>query len=60
MTKLKVRGLKWKRLKVRGSILHFCLNVTTYFENLTIELYVFYANNMSNFVSIGYYLLYDL
>ena len=24
MTKLKVRGLKWKILKVKGSILHFC------------------------------------
>ena len=24
MTKLKVRGLKWKRLKVRGLVLHFC------------------------------------
>ena len=25
MTKLKVRGLKWQKLKVRGSVLHFCL-----------------------------------
>ena len=24
MTKLKVRGLKWKTVKVRGSVLHFC------------------------------------
>ena len=24
MIKLKIRGLKWKRLKVRGSVLHFC------------------------------------
>ena len=24
MTKLKVKGLKWKTLKVRGSVLHFC------------------------------------
>ena len=24
MTKLKVRGLKWKTMKVRGSVLHFC------------------------------------
>ena len=23
LTKLKVRGLKWKRLKVKGSVLHF-------------------------------------
>ena len=27
MTKLKVRGLKWKRLKVRESVLHFCLEL---------------------------------
>ena len=25
MTKLKVRGLKWKKLKVRELVLHFCL-----------------------------------
>ena len=25
MTKLKVRRLKWKNVKVRGSVLHFCL-----------------------------------
>ena len=25
MTKVKVRELKWKRLKVRGLVLHFCL-----------------------------------
>ena len=29
MTKLKVRGLKWKILKVRGSILHFYLIFNT-------------------------------
>ena len=27
MTKLKIRGLKWKMLKVRGSVLHFCLEI---------------------------------
>ena len=27
MTKLKVRELKWKRLKVRESVLHFCLKL---------------------------------
>ena len=27
MTKLKVRGLKWKKLKGRGSVLHFCQNI---------------------------------
>ena len=24
MTKLKVKGLKWQKLKIRGSVLHFC------------------------------------
>ena len=27
MSKLKVKGLKWKRLKVRESVLNFCLNI---------------------------------
>ena len=26
---MKVRGLKWKTVKVRGSILYFCLNEIT-------------------------------
>ena len=28
MTNVKVRELKWKRLKVRGSVLDFCLIIT--------------------------------
>ena len=37
------------------------INITTYFENLSVELRVFYAfNTHVNFVSIEYYLLYDL
>jgi len=35
--------------------------ITTYFENLSVELYVLYAfNTHVKFVSIRYYLLYDL
>ena len=36
------------------------INMTTYFENLTIGLHVFYVCCMSNFVSIKHYLLFDL
>ena len=32
MTKLKVRGLKWKTLKVKGLILHFCLFLNFLFD----------------------------
>ena len=37
------------------------MNNTTYFENLIVELDILYAlNHISNFMSIRYYLLYDL
>ena len=36
------------------------INITTYFENLTVRLYFFYNLHMSNFLSIRYYLIYDL
>ena len=37
------------------------INITTYFENLIIKLHVFYAlNTHVKFVSIGYYLSYNL
>ena len=40
------------------------INITIYFKILTIELHILYTLNIyiyiSNFVLIGYYLLYDL
>ena len=32
MTKLKVRELKWKMVKFRGLVLHFCLKITSRWE----------------------------
>ena len=40
MTKLKVRGLKWKRLKVRGSVLYFCLYFILTYNEVTPKLVV--------------------
>ena len=52
----KIQLQNW--LQPQATILLNEININTYFENLTIDLHVFYALN--KFVSIGYYLLYNL
>ena len=36
MTKLKVRGLKWKNVKIRGSVFHFCLYIYIYISKTSL------------------------
>ena len=48
----------WLQTKTTTSIKK--INMTTYFENLIIDyMFFIFLTHMSNFVIIGYYLLYD-
>ena len=61
MTKLKVRGLKWKRLKIRGSVLHFCLKFIKDWNFGTSKLYSFITQtpmaNLQTCKAIDYFMV---
>ena len=57
MNKVELQNWLW----LKTTVLFNKINIITYFENLTIELHIFYTpNTHSNFVSIRFYLLCDL
>ena len=48
MTKFKLKGLKWKVMKLRGWVLHFCLTVSTKVKKNDRFKFVGYYNSISN------------
>ena len=57
MTKIKVKGLKWKRLEVRGPVLHFCLFSSIGANTIIIEercyIYNIFTTNYRWLVVVG-------
>ena len=59
--KKKWQSLATKLVIIKATTSFNKINITTYFENLTIEFDTLYAlNTYVKFISIKYYLIYDL